>query len=372
MRLTLFLTHSLSLRTWDEQGTFDRELAIYRKLRDKGVAINIVSYGGREEYEFASKIPDMRILCNWVGWTEKRYTQRLHQLHGLRLWRSDVFKTNQLNGSQVAVRASRLWKRPLVVRFGFLWSAFAEQNHAIESDWVQRIHRIQNEAFQHASRVVMTSPLMLDDVRRFAPTIDSKVTIIPNYVDTDLFRPIDQPKTYDLVFVGRVAEQKNLHSLLTAIRNTSYTLAIVGDGDLREPLQREFNDLSEQIFWLGRVPHVELPKLINQGRVFILPSHYEGHPKSLIEAMACGVPVIGTRVRGIKQVIEHGMNGILSETDATSLYQAIESTLSKPDLMTEIGRNARHFALDNYSLDQIAQTEYDMLRSVTSHSQEVK
>ena len=369
MRLTVFLTHPLSLRTWYEQGIFDRELAIYRKLQEKGVAINFVSYGGRDEYDFASQIPDMRILCNWIGWSEKRYTQRLHQLHGLRLWQSDVYKTNQLNGAQVAVRASQLWNRPLIVRFGFLWSAFAEQNHALESDWVQRIHRIQNDAFQHASRVVMTSPLMLDDVRKVAPTIDDKVTIIPNYVDTERFCPLEQSKVYDLVFVGRVSEQKNLRSLLTAIRNTDYTLAIAGDGDLRESLQEEFNDLGERVHWLGRVAHPELPTLINQGRVFILPSHYEGHPKSLIEAMACGVPVIGTRVRGIKQVLEHEKTGILCEPDAESIRYAIDNILTKPDLRAQIGANARQFAVEHYSLEQIAQTEYDVLRAVASHSQ---
>jgi glycosyltransferase involved in cell wall biosynthesis len=367
MRLTVFLTHSLSLQTWHEQGIFDRELAIYRKLQDKGVEINLVSYGGRDEYDFSSQIPDMRILCNWIGWSEKRYTHRLHQLHGWRLWQSDVYKTNQLNGAQVAVRASKLWKRPLIVRFGFLWSAFAEQNHAPDSVWVQRIHRIQNEAFQHANRVVMTSPLMLDDVRKLAPTIDDKVTIIPNYVDTDLFCSLDQPKVYDLVFVGRVTEQKNLHNLLSAIRGTAYTLAIAGDGDLRDSLQQEFSDLDAQVHCLGRIPHPELPKLINQGRVFILPSHYEGHPKSLIEAMACGVPVIGTRVRGIKQVIEHEVNGVLCEPDNQSLLQTINSVLSKPDLMTRIGENARQFAVEQYSLDQIAQKEYDLLCSVASH-----
>lgn len=366
MRLTVFLTHSLSLQTWYEQGIFDRELAIYRKLQDKDVQINLVTYGGRDEYDFISQIPDMRILCNWIGWSEKRYTHRVHQLHGLRLWQSDVYKTNQLNGAQVAVRASALWKRPLIVRFGFLWSAFAEQNHAPESAWVQRIHRIQNEAFHHANRVVMTSPLMLDDVRKVAPTIDDKVTIIPNYVDTDLFRPIDQPKAYDLVFVGRITEQKNLHSLLSAIRGTAYTLGIAGDGDLRERLQQEFSDLDEQVHWLGRVPHRELPNLINQGRAFILPSHYEGHPKSLIEAMACGVPVIGTWVRGIKQVIEHEVTGVLCETDEQSLLQAIKTVLSQPQMMAMIGKNARQFAVEQYSLDQIAEKEYDLLCEMTS------
>jgi glycosyltransferase involved in cell wall biosynthesis len=368
MRLTLFLTHSLSLQTWDEQGILDRELAIYRKLQAQGVDIQIVSYGGRDEYEFASRIPDMRILCNWIGWSEKRYTQRLHQLHGWRLWQGDIYKTNQLNGAQVAVRASQFWKRPLIVRFGFLWSAFAEQNHALDSAWVQRIHKIQNEAFEHASQVVMTSPLMLDDVRQLMPSIDEKVTIIPNYVDTDLFHPMDVAKSYDLVFVGRVTEQKNLHSLLTAMRDSDYTLAIVGDGDLRGSLQSEFSDLSEQVHWLGRVSHSQLPEVINQAHIFILPSHYEGHPKSLIEAMACGMPIIGTQVRGIKQVVTHENNGYLCETNSASLRHAIDNVLSKPDLMLSMGKTAREFAVEQYSLDQIARKEYNLLHTIVNKS----
>lgn len=364
MRLTLFLTQSLSLRTWYEQGTFDRELAIYRKLQDKGVHISIVSYGDRAEFELSSQIPDMQILCNWVGWSDKRYTQRLHQLHGFRLWQSDLYKTNQLNGAQVAVRASKFWKRPLVVRFGYLWSAFAEQNHAPDSEWVQRIHSIQNEAFDHANRVVMTSPLMLDDVRQVAPTIDEKVTIIPNYVDTDLFRPLETSKDYDLVFVGRVTQQKNLRNLFSAIRGTSYTLAIVGDGDLSDVLRDEFSDLDEQVDWLGRVPHSDLPELINRGRVFILPSLYEGHPKSLIEGMACGVPIIGTRVRGIKQVIVHEHNGYLCEPDTDSLRDAIQRILAQPQLMQTMAQQARRYALEYYSLAQIADYEYHMLRDI--------
>jgi len=364
LRLTLFLMHTASLRTWYELGTFDREMALYRKLQAKGVAINIVSYGGRDEYEFASQIPDIRILCNWIGWSEKRYDYRLHQLHAPYLWQSNLYKTTQLNGAQVAVRAARFWKRPLIVRFGYLWSAFAEQNHALDSEWVQRIHRIQNEAFQEAKHVVMTASMMLDDVCKVAPDIDQKTTIIPNYVDTDLFCPSQQSKVYDLVFVGRVTRQKNLYSLLNALRNTEYSIAIAGDGVLRESLFSEFGDLDGRLHWLGRVKHPDLPALINQGRIFILPSLYEGHPKSLIEGMACGVPVIGTQVRGIKHVIEHENNGYLCDTNGQSLVQAIDDVLSQPELMIEMGKNARQFALEHYSLDKIAEKEYNLLRSV--------
>jgi len=364
MRLTLFLTHTLSLHTWYEQGTFDRELALYRKLQAMGISIQIVSYGGRDEYDFRSQLDGMRILCNWIGWSEKRYTQRIHQLHGLRLWQSDLYKTNQLNGAQVAVRASTVWKRPLIVRFGYLWSAFAEQNHAPESDWVQRIHRIQNEAFTHADRIVMTSPLMLDDLRQLMPQVEDKVTIVPNYVDTALFRPLDVAKEYDLVYVGRVSAQKNLANLLDAMRQNNYTLAVIGDGDLYETLRNSYADLDERVTWMGQVAHDRLPTLLNQGRVFILPSLYEGHPKSLIEAMACGLPVIGTDVRGIKQVIQHDVNGYLCDPDRASIGSAIDTILSSTDAMIRLGKSARDYAQTRYSLDTIAQTEYNLYKTV--------
>lgn len=364
MRLTLFLTRAHSLRTWHEQGTFDRELALYRRLQGMGVQINIVSYGGRNEYDFASQIPEMNILANWINWSEKRYEHRLYQLHGWRLLRSDVFKTNQLNGAEIAVQASKTWRKPLIVRFGFLWSAFAKQNHEEDSRWVQRIEDIEKTAIHHAKKVVMTSELMLPDVLEKSPEAESKVVIIPNYVETDVFCPINIDKAYDLVFIGRVAEQKNLHALLTAIKQTGYSLAIVGDGELKTDLQQEFSDIGERVLWLGKVEHQQLPQLINQSRVFILPSHYEGHPKALIEAMACGIPVIGTRVRGIEQVIEHGQNGYLCETNSESIRQALNDVLSNPQLMDHLGTKARQFALENYSLDHIAQMEYALLHEV--------
>lgn len=364
MRLTLFLTRAHSLRTWHEQGTFDRELALYRRLHAMGVQINIVSYGGRDEYDFASQIPEMNILANWINWSDKRYEHRLHQLHGWRLWQSDVFKSNQLNGAEIAVKASKTWRKPLIVRFGFLWSAFAKQNHEEDSRWVQRIEDIEKTAIGHAKKVVMTSELMLPDVLGKSPEAEPKVTIIPNYVDTDGFCPIDVEKTYDLVFIGRVAEQKNLHALLTALRQTVYSLAIVGDGELKADLQQEFSDIGERVHWLGRVEHQQLPQLINQAKLFVLPSHYEGHPKSLIEAMACGLPIIGTRVRGIEQVIEHGENGYLCENNSDSIRQALDEVLSQPQLMDQLGTKARQFALEHYSLDRIAHMEYALLQEV--------
>ena len=368
MRLTLFLTHSLSLRTWYEQGTLDRELVIYRKLQDMGVHISIVSYGGRDELEFCSQVPDIRILCNWIGWSDKRYTHRLHQLHGLRLWGSDVFKTNQMIGADVAVRASKLWKKPLVVRMGYLWSYNANQAHPDKPRYLRRVDKIETLALEHAKQVIVTTEDIRGQILESMPHIGDKIQIIPNYVDTEVFRPIDGEKLYDLVYVGRIAKEKNLDALLGAVDRAGASILMIGEGDLSDELQAKWGDLDGRIQWKGKVSNTKLPEYINQAKVYVLSSFYEGHPKALIEAMACRMPIIGTRIRGIQQVIEHEVNGYLCETDEASLTEAIQTVLAQPELMDTMSKNAYDFAVEHYSLDRIAQKEFAMLRRVVTQS----
>src|SRR3546814_18364330 len=81
--------------------------------------------------------------------------------------------------------------------------------------------------------------------------------------------------------------------------------------------------------------------MINAGRIFVLPSSYEGHPKTLLEAMACGAAVIGTDVPGIREVIEDGRTGLLCAPTAAALRDAIERLLSDEPLRRRLGGHAR-------------------------------
>lgn len=95
--------------------------------------------------------------------------------------------------------------------------------------------------------------------------------------------------------------------------------------------------------------------------MFILPSHYEGHPKTLIEAMACGKATIGGRSPGIREIIQHEKNGWLCETDPDSIRAAIQHLVQHPELRDVLGKNARQFAVENYALDPLAEREYRLL-----------
>ncbi len=367
MRMTLFLTKSLTLHTWYEQGILERELAVYRSLQSLGVDITIVSYGGREEHEFAEQLQGMRLLTNWINWHDRRYEHRLHQLHGLHFWKTDVLKTNQMIGAEVAVRASRFWKTPLLLRMGYLWSYNAQQAHPDKPQYLKQVNQIETEAIEHASHIVVTTDDIRQRILERQPEVEPKITRIPNYVDTATFRPMEKEKVYDLVYVGRIAKEKNLQALLQAVDRAGVTIAMIGDGDVRESLQTEFQHMGKRVQWLGRIPNTQLPQYINRARIYILSSFYEGHPKALIEAMACGVPVIGTNIYGIQQVVQHEHNGYLSKTDTESLQHAIETLLDNPPLMQLLGENARRFVVEQYALDKIAQKEFDLLRQLSDN-----
>ncbi len=133
-----------------------------------------------------------------------------------------------------------------------------------------------------------------------------------------------------LIFVGRIAPEKNLSALLEAIQPLQVRLVLIGEGKIRPELQRRFPSLNGRISWEGNVPNSELPEYLNRAGLFILPSLYEGHPKALIEAMACGLPVIGADSPGIRELIRHGETGYLCGTEPESIRKAIQDLLDQP------------------------------------------
>ena len=282
------------------------------------------------------------------------------------MWQSDIYKTNQINGAKPALRASALWKRPVMLRFGYIWFNSVACTHRTRRASLQirrgipthlpcRGRSRRHDRSSHAG----TAPSLT------CQSLANKTSIIPNYVDTDVFFPADRVKQFDIIFIGRLHPAvKNLDNLLAAIQKTKFSLAMVGDGELRQSLQDKYGDLDGRLHWFGIVHNSELPSLINQARVFILPSHWEGHPKALIEAMACGIPIVGTNVRGIADVLTHKVTGYLCNTDPEDIANSLETLLSQPALMQFLGDNALRFATEHYSLNSIAEQEYELLSAV--------
>ena len=197
--------------------------------------------------------------------------------------------------------------------------------------------------------------------------IPERIEVVPNYVDTNLFRPSgrgDSKIKNTICFVGRLDKQKNLYALFDALKGLDVELTVIGNGPLRNDLVSKAEDGSLRVQFLGNVPHSNLPEHLVRAEIFILPSLYEGHPKALLEAMACGAPVIGANVPGIRELIQHGQTGYLCGTSSSEIRAAVQVLCGDSTMQARLGRNAREFVTETCSLPRVLDMELAILRSL--------
>lgn len=166
-------------------------------------------------------------------------------------------------------------------------------------------------------------------------------------------------RTVRLLYVGRLAAEKGVTVLLRsliALKNAGYQfhLTLLGDGPERAALEAQVkaHALDEMVTFGGFASQEKVRSTLLESDVFVLPSFAEGVPVSLMEAMACGVPVIGTQVGGVAELIEHGVSGLLvPAADELALQQAILSYLERPALRDKVRFAARKVVERQFNLD---------------------
>jgi glycosyltransferase involved in cell wall biosynthesis len=363
--VVLFFTRDIALRTWVNGGMFEREVALYRRLQDRGVQFSFVTYGDESDLCYGERIRGIRICAAPGG--PRRYDGRnpLEWVPPDVLAQAHLIKTNQTCGAEFAVAAARRRGKPLIARCGYMWSEAEARRHGVESRAARRSREIEELAFTAANRIVVTTDTMRADVAQRFPDLAERIRVIPNYVDTNLFRPAEAPATgRRLCFVGRLNQaEKNLRALVEAVRGLDVHLDLIGDGELRGELELEAAR-NPRIRLLGTVPHPRLPFYLQQSAAFVLPSFHEGHPKALMEAMACGLPVIAADVPGVNDVVQHEQTGWLGAPTADGLRAGIRAVLGDPARAAKLGRTARESVVRNYALERIVDMELGLYQEV--------
>jgi len=154
----------------------------------------------------------------------------------------------------------------------------------------------------------------------------------------------------EILFVGRLSAVKGVQYLIRAMKQVQdkipdARLIIVGDGEEREMLETLsiHLDIQRYVQFIGVVPHEKVKTFMQQADIFVLPSLSEGFPNVILEAMACGLPVIASRVGGIPDIITNTTNGYLVEAkDSDDLADKIVLLLSDAALRKKISENNRH------------------------------
>lgn len=360
--LALVFTRGVSLDTWDRIGSLSRETALYRSIRGLLGGVTFVTYGGVRDRRYLSALDGIGIASNRWGLPERFYVRLLPRLHR-RLWeRTTIIKSSQVRGADAGLAIARQFGARFVARCGYLASDFVIQHHGEDSVKSQDALKLETHVFTGADRVVVTTEAMSGTIQDRYGIDPAKIRVIPNFVETDRFRPLPAAARKNvLCFVGRLERQKNLFALLDAIQDMDVDLLIAGNGSLKPALLERSKQIKPNVEFLGSVSHEQLPALLTRASVFVLPSFIEGHPKALLEAMSCGLATVGADVPGIRELIQHRETGYLCGLTPGEIHDAIQQVLTDPGLRARMGRNAREQIINSVSLNRVVNLELNML-----------
>ena len=192
--------------------------------------------------------------------------------------------------------------------------------------------------------------------------------VIHNPVDGTRFFPSPHPKSPPRGISLR--SLKGLYGLDLAInaytRFEETNLTIVGQGPLKERLYHLIQTQNASVVLDPTpYPHREVPKLYNKHHYFVAPSRTESQGVAMCEAMACGLPVIGTRVGGIPEFVTEGEDGYLvPPNDPMALRSAVERLISDPSKMEKMGEKARFNILQKCGSETIITEELRLMRAI--------
>lgn len=300
---------------------------------------------------------------------------------------------------------------PLIKRFNRCSKVALE----MQCEWLEQIDRtIIERRLRSVDLITGDSDHIVDGIRSALPKITIPVVTTYNGFDAERFTPLQEPdfgvgrRTQTALFVGRVSPEKGVHLLLEAFAKVlerlptvrlvvagprthlplEYISGLSNDRNITQltafydgTISTNYNDyidkraielgIMDKIEFTGSLPQEQLPAVYRGASVLVNPSFSESFGMSLVEAMAVGRPVVGTRVGGMKEIVEHGVTGFLVESgDTKGLTEALVRLLTEPELAADMGRRGRERALERFSWPArtaVLKTTYDdLLRSTVT------
>jgi glycosyltransferase involved in cell wall biosynthesis len=208
-----------------------------------------------------------------------------------------------------------------------------------------------------ATHIAFCTPAAQEFVTALLKGVRFASSHIPYGIDIERFRPPTLaerasvrrqwgvPESKKIVlFAGRLVEKKGVQILLEVRRRmTAYHFLMVGDGPLRQTS-------ADNLTWIPFVPPQDMEKIYQAADVFFLPSHSEGFPISILEAMATGIPIVTSKGQTFGKILEHGGAGLLSERDPAAFCDVLSKVLESPALAHAMNLRSREIVERDYNL----------------------
>jgi glycosyltransferase involved in cell wall biosynthesis len=403
-------------------GAEKQALAQGRGLRERGYETTVITFRHNRTWpqrELIEGVPVIRVAGTILGGRGKlpRLLQKLSYLlamlvMGWTLWRQrqhyDVLHVYQLNLlALLAALLCRLAGKPMLVAVRSADSGSSTSSHDKTSllagpldattPWLQVDERVKaNSDLEVLARmgkpVVRFLSSLLHSNHTVVVVLSSRMKsslaehgfnlpdmqLIPNGVDITRFNPAHVDNAIDgreqvAVCVAKLRYEKGIDVLLQAWclvhqQAPQARLIIVGSGYLQTQLECMAKELgiAASVEFAGL--QSDVPAQLHRGSLAVLPSRWEGMPNALLEAMACGLPCVATRVSGSEDIIQHGVNGLLvGPEDYQGMAQALLTLLHDRLLAQRYGQAARETVERHYSFEQVMDRYVELYQRIAKH-----
>lgn len=247
----------------------------------------------------------------------------------------DVLHAHFFLAGVPAVVLGRLFRKPVVVTEQ--WSVFLADDPATLGALPRRAAKF---AFEHARTVMPVSEALRAGIEALG--VQARFRVVPNVFDDGLFRPNGDQHARPparLLSVGAMYEAKGYDYLLEAVailarKRRDFTLDVVGDGADLLPKYEELRArlaIADRVSFLGLRPKEEVAARMRAADLFVITSRYDSNPCVLIEALASGVPAVGTAVGGIPEMIRNGSGLLARPHDPEDIARQIDAALERLD-----------------------------------------
>jgi len=249
---------------------------------------------------------------------------------------------------------------------------------------LERIHILfDSYLIKQVAKVIALNESARDSFVSVGKVSPDNIAVVPNGVDTEFFNPVlDVEETrrkygleekFTVLFVGQLTKIKGIEHLIKAadiiINEFGYKdtlFVLVGPltfGTLEKPIDMEEmlgyirqHQLESNLIFTGALPLEEVKRLYVASDIFVLPSLAEGDPLVVVEAMASGTPIVGTKVGGIPQKVRDGWNGFLIDPEnERQLADKIKYLIDNPEERKRMGVNSRRYAEEEFDWRKVAE-----------------
>ena len=358
------LTLGVGIKDWDSLEIMQREMALYERYVSRGWRVVIISTSRRDESDqnnIKEMFPDFQFVFLGMNPLIQYLKLRFSRIINIVNDREVVIRSNKLLGAHLMtyLKANRYSKTIKILRMGFNPISNYQKSGKVIKTYLFK--RYMGYVLKRCDALEVTHKSLIEG---FSKYIHTCVFETPNFVDNRLWEYDSNNRfsnlNHQFVYFGRFEFEKNLMNFVEAMAQGNLNGVLIGSGSLEDELRKFIHKSGARAEIWGRMSGIALVKVCKDSRFTVLVSRFEGNPKSILESLSLGVPVIVSPLTAFEGIVEDGRNGFVTKGFETEdiyacLIRAARLTDEEHRAMSENAfRSSNRFEIDQIIVKQIA------------------